>query len=171
MTMQLVETITVGSGGAASIEFTNIPQDADDLLVLVSGRVPTITATGWDIGVRFNGDTGSNYSFRRLQGTGSQVNTVAFTQNYLQINTVGGNATANTFSNSQTYIANYTGSNPKSISQDAVNENNDTPSIQDIRAILWNNTAAITSLTVFATSSSDPIGQHSTVSLYKITKA
>jgi hypothetical protein len=170
MTMQLIETVTVGSGGASSIEFTSIPQDGTDLVLLVSGRVPTISIAGWSIGVRFNGDTGSNYSFTRLRGTGSSVDTAAFTFDYLQINTVGGGATANTFNNSQTYIANYTSANTKSISQDAVNENNATASIQDIRAILWNNTAAITSLTVFDTTGSDPIGQHSTISLYKVTK-
>jgi len=31
MSFELVETVTVGAGGASSIEFTSIPQDGTDL--------------------------------------------------------------------------------------------------------------------------------------------
>ena len=38
MGMQLIEHIEVGSGGAASIEFTGIDQTGQDLLLKVSSR-------------------------------------------------------------------------------------------------------------------------------------
>ena len=38
VTHNLISTITVGSGGAASIDFTSIPQTYTDLLVKISLR-------------------------------------------------------------------------------------------------------------------------------------
>jgi hypothetical protein len=40
-TMVKIDTVTVGSGGAASIEFTNIPQTYTDLQIVLSARSAT----------------------------------------------------------------------------------------------------------------------------------
>jgi hypothetical protein len=37
-TYKLIETVTVGSGGAANIEFTSIPQTYTDLKLVISGK-------------------------------------------------------------------------------------------------------------------------------------
>jgi hypothetical protein len=82
----------------------------------------------------------------------------------------GASATANTFSNTEFYIPNYTSSVAKSVSINGVGENNATQSAQAITAALWTGTAAITSVTILP-SSGNTIAQHSTASLYIITKA
>lgn len=164
MTMTLVETKTLGTA-AASIEFTSIPQDGTDLLVLLSCRGGAGAGNG--ITLRPNGST-TNGSSRQLYGTGSSV--VSNTFSAIAGGIVNGSSeTANTFNNSMVYVPNYTSSANKSFSTDAVMENNATQAFQSIVAGLWSNTAAITSLT-FVTSDAADFVAGSTISLYKITR-
>jgi hypothetical protein len=177
MTMQLIETKTLLSA-AASIEFTSIPQDSTDLLVLFSLRATT--GTGYiPFGYRFNGNT-SGYTARSLYGTGSSVGSelntlIAGADGLGNTGRFGGyginwnSSTSNTFTSGNFYIPNYAGSNQKSASVDYVNENNATLSYQELVATLWANTSAITSLTIAAQSGSN-LAIGSTISLYKITK-
>ena len=171
MSMTLIETKTLGTA-AASIEFTSIPQDGTDLLVLISSR------TNWpdiDDGMRlvFNATTG-NWSFRFLYGSGTSVasGTNAFT---LSPNRgwggygAGDSSTSSTFGNTAIYIPNYAGSTAKSVSVDGVGEHNGTQGALVIVANLWNVTSAITSLEVSPALGSQFIAG-STASLYKITK-
>ena len=60
-------TSTLGTA-ASSVTFSSIPGTYTDL-VLVCNFINTIGQT--DHGVRFNGDTASNYSRTQLYGTGS----------------------------------------------------------------------------------------------------
>jgi hypothetical protein len=75
--------------------------------------------------------------------------------------------TANTFGSSQIYISNYSGSTAKTVSVDAVNENNATAAYQTILAGVWNDTDPITSAKIII--STDSLVEHSSASLYKIT--
>jgi len=158
MTMTLVETITVGSGGAASIEFTGIPGNAKDLVLSVSLRnsVDSPSAT-----VSFN--SGGTYSRIRLLGNGSAASSDSATID-VQSNT--SISTANTFSNSSLYVSNYATSAAKSYSVDSVNENNATLANQSMIAGSWTGTAAITSVELTPTSGN--FVEHSTASLYTI---
>jgi hypothetical protein len=169
--MQLVSTVTVAAGGAASIEFTSIPQTGTDLLVVLSSRSTAATVYSGEF-MRFNSDSGSNYSHRNLWGSGSSATSQSSsTTSFFSQNTMpGASATANTFSNTEFYIPNYTSSVAKSVSINGVGENNATQSAQAITAALWTGTAAITSVTILP-SSGNTIAQHTTASLYIITKA
>lgn len=164
MTMTLVETVTVGSGGASSIEFTSIPQDADDLLLVFSGRAANFAPL-----IRINNNSSAVYTYRYLRGTGSSVtsSTDGTTDGiYNQRITTITSATANTFGNGSLYFANYTSSANKSISIDGVSENNATEAFQTISAVSVADTNPITSILI-----SQSLVEHSTASLYKITKA
>ena len=165
--MQLVSTVTVGAGGAASISFTGIPQiTGADLLLVVSGR-----ASGdRDLFIQLNGDTGANYSRRYLRGSGSAVISSSSTgSTRIEIDNGLVQGTANTFASAQIYFPNYTSSVAKSISIDNVTENNGTEAYQLIMASAWSGTSAITSMTVFPPSAT--FLEHSTASLYTITRA
>ena len=165
MTMQLIETKTLGTA-AASIEFTSIPQDGTDLLLFASLRA---TADGVVGGVRFNGDTGSNFTVRRLEGNGSSVSTGSTNSTSFQTRLAAASSyTANTFSNHALYIPNYTGSTQKAVSIDVSIENSTTAGPNLIEAGLWTGTAAITTILYFGNAFDFTAG--STISLYKITK-
>ena len=151
---------------AASVDFTNIPQSGyTDLKIVVSGRI-NAAAVDAHMYLTFNNNASNAYSFKFLRGNGAAASSYAET-NETSLNlyaTVDGNsATSNTFSNAEIYIPNYTSSNYKSLSVDAVQENNATTAYQHFYAGIWNNTAAITSVKLTGSAS---WLQYSTFSLY-----
>jgi hypothetical protein len=158
MAMTLVSTVTVGAGGAASLQFDNIPQSGKDLLVLVSARHDSTSSI---TEIRFNGSS-ADRSMRRLTGDGTNV--FSGTDTNIWARGARSDATASTFSNSSFYVANYAVSQNKSVSVDGVNENNGTLANQEIQAGLWSQTAAITSVTLVPNSGN--FVQYTSASLY-----
>ena len=161
--MQHIETVTVGSGGAASITFSAIPDTFTDLIVVCSLRGNRADSTDYLPYVKFNGST-TGYSSRNLTGFGSSASSNTSLVGLFN----AANSTANTFGNMTIYIPNYRSAVAKSYSVDAVGENNATEAGQRITAALWTGTAAITSIEL------DPnfgslLLEHSSASLYGIT--
>jgi hypothetical protein len=153
----LLERVELNAS-AASVTFSNIPQSGyTDLKVVVSSRTTDTTTAG---SITFNG-TGTGFTGIRLFGSGSSVASGSSTAAVL---TNSSGYTASTYSNSEIYIPNYAGSNYKSVSVDGVSENNATESYAMFNAILWSNTAAITSVTIAPAGGSFVI--YSTFSLY-----
>ena len=161
--MELIETVPVGAGGEASITFSSIAADWTDLKIVLSLRAE---ASGTNVGlIQFNGSS-ADFSMLLLQGDGSNDSSASYPNNYAGI--FGGSTmTANTFGNTSIYIPNYASSAAKSFSTDAVTENNATLAYQNIQAGLWNNAAAITSISLAFVSGGD-WAEHSTASLYGI---
>jgi len=167
---ELIQTITVGAGGAASIEFTGIPATGTDLILKVSIRRDN-TGTVEPLEFRLNGDTGSNYSYRVLRAySNSTVASVSGTtdRHFVDLVTPGSSATSNTFNNVDIYLPNYAGSTAKTTSVDAVSENNAETAGRVFYAGLWSGTAAIDSIKIY--SATVNLAQYSTASLYKFTK-
>ena len=164
-TYQLISSVTVGSGGAATMTFSSIPATYTDLLLKISSRNTSGGADNHRIS--FNGNT-TSYSFRSLEGNGSTASSInASTRIIGVIN--GSSSTASTFSNNEIYIPNYTSSNFKSFSADAVSENNATTAYAQLWANLWSNTAAITSIDIDANTLT--FAQYTTAYLYGISNA
>lgn len=166
--MILLETIAL-TQSAASVTFDNLPTSGyTDLKIVVSARNSAGGSTE-GIFVQMN-SVATGYSNRVLFGNGSTAasgnNSYGITsKTYLgEIPTSG--STANTFGSIDVYIPNYRSSNQKSISSDAVTENNATAVITALNASLVTSTAAITSLT-FTPFSSNFLA-NSTFSLYGI---
>jgi hypothetical protein len=172
---QLIVAVTVGSGGAAEIEFASIPSTYTDLKLVHSTRGSQAGYHTQGIRLTVNGTT-SGYTTRILGSDG--LNAVAATNPYsvtsASISTFGAGAdsTANTFGNSEIYIPNYAGSNNKSISTDSVTENNNTVSIYKTQmyfgAVVLSNTAAITSIKIAPETGEGNFVQYSTAYLYGI---
>jgi hypothetical protein len=172
-TYTFISSVTVGSGGAANIEFTSIPATYTDLVVLLSVRSTRTSDYRDELFIRFNSDSGNNYSVRNLIGAGSSAGSgSSLTTNYLKRGTAPTDtATTSTFSNNIIYIPNYTSSNQKSVSTDEVTENNSsTNNYLESRAGLWTGTSAITSIT-FTFEVGPNFAQHSTAYLYGISNA
>jgi hypothetical protein len=165
MGYQLIETITVGSGGAATLEFVGIPQDAVDLVCLTSLR-STEAANARPFYFYLNNST-SNYDPLDLYGDGVNVYSRNFSSSPFIDGVAGANYTANTFGSASVYVSNYTSSTAKSISADAVVENNATSSRLTIVALEWNDTSAVTSVLIQAIAGN--FVEFSTASLYKVT--
>jgi hypothetical protein len=167
-TMTKLATVTVGVGGSASIDFTNIPQTYTDLVVKISGRVVRSGAPTDIYKLSFNGST-SNQSNLRLEGNGSSVYSASSSTMYVY-QASSTDATANTFGNGEFYISNYAGNTAKCVSSDGVSETNATVAYMGISANLWNDTSAITSLSLTADAGGNFV-QYSTATLYGIRNA
>lgn len=167
-TYRLIETATVGSGGAASIAFTSIPQTYTDLMMVMSIRTNRASVADY-AAVSFNSST-SSFSLRLLIGDGSTVSSNSYTtspDSRIVGQAVGDSSTASVFSNGSLYIPNYASSNYKSYSFDAARENNTSGNEMSLGAGLWSDTAAITSIAITSWGSATLL-QYSSASLYGI---
>jgi len=117
LTYTLIASNTVGSTPVTSVTLSSIPSTYTDLLVKFSTRNNDNVNSFAHIGMRFNGDTGTNYNYVILRGDGSGAISAAGTIAQVAGGLGNGNAsTANTFGSGEFYIPNYAGSNVKSLS-------------------------------------------------------
>ena len=139
------------SSSAASVTFSSIPATYTDLVLRISARGDD-TGTYIPIDLRFNGDTATNYSRTFVYGTGASVGSSRNTSVSTARAQYSGNAndaTANSFGSSEFYIPSYLVSQNKPLGSFGVSETNSATSYMDASALLWRNTAAITSVTVY----------------------
>lgn len=171
--VQIGSTVTVGAGGAATIDFSSIPATYTDFVIKLCGR-GTTAAINAEVRMIFNGSSASNYSWRQVQGNSSTASSTNFSsQSYVRVGYVPDtSATSNTFNNLEIYVPNYAGSIAKSLSSDSVQENNTSAAGEAIMQLIagqWSLTNAITQVTLSLNSGN--FAQYSTASLYGISKS
>ena len=157
-TYEKIATTTLGSA-SATVTFSSIPATYTDLVLIGNGS----TSTGQSLGVRFNSDTGSNYSNTNLYGSGSSATSgrdssvnEAYPLNWYT--TFDGTLLLNVqnYSNTTTYKTTLArGGNAGNYVWNSV--------------LLWRSTAAINAITISATGANLSTG--STFTLYGILKA
>jgi hypothetical protein len=166
MSMTLIQTVTVSGSSTTNIQFASIPSTYTDLLLVLSGR-GSQSANFTPLSMFINGNN-SNGSWRLLNGDGSAASS-SNASGYMDTSSIpAASSTSNTFGNMSLYFSNYAGATNKSISVDGVAENNATNGIQQIRAILWASTSAITQIDLAIASGNYIAG--TTASLYGILK-
>jgi hypothetical protein len=167
-TYQLISSVTVGSGGASSIDFTSIPSTYTDLSVVFSGRSDTNRSSdGGYAEIQFNNSTSNltslflyNYNGTLYSGNDTYILAWNNPNDY----------TASTFSNVSWYISNYASTTiNKAISIDSVTENNSTNILSSLTAGLWSSSSAITSIKI--KSRVGNFVQYTTAYLYGISNA
>jgi hypothetical protein len=172
LTYTAIATVTVGSGGASSIDFNSIPGTYTDLLIKCSLRQSGYTGVTWDwLKFRFNGSSATVYSSRDLEGAGTlgpATNTFTSQNGMVKLGLANSTtSSSNTFSSNDIYIPNYAGSYNKSAAGDGAHEDNTGAALCVMGAGLWSNTAAITSITLFPENGTAWV-QHSSATLYGI---
>jgi hypothetical protein len=164
MAMTLVSTVTVGSGGAASIEFTSIPQTGTDLLVVFSLRSEAASNNST---LSLNGTSGNGYNRRVLAGDGSSASTASGTDSSTMLASQSSSSnTSNTFSTGEIYVPNYTSTESLEVFNRNAFETNATAAGVRFQIIRRAAAGPITSLGI--TGNSGDIAQNSTASLYII---
>jgi hypothetical protein len=164
-TYTLLEQITVGAAGAASVTFNSIPQTGyTDLVIKYSSRDIRGSATQSGLLMSLNGLT-TNFTTKAIEGAGSGT-PASYSSSSGDVGTENSvSSTANTFTNGEIYLPNYRSANFKSYSSESAMENNATTAFLDMYAGLWSNTAAITSIGL---NTGGTFVQYSTFSLYGV---
>lgn len=171
-TYTLISSSTVGAGGVSNITFSSIPTTYKDLVLKVCLRQGSgsVNPNGIAYGIQFNGDTASNYTAKVLRNNGNTAGSYTYSNVTLfEVKVPGIADTANTFSNDEFYMPNYTSSNQKTVSLDNTDDVNtasyDSPI--SIQAGLWTGTAVINSIKIVGTSAWN-FPQYSAAYLYGI---
>lgn len=165
MGMSLVSSVTVGSGGASSIEFTNIPQTGKDICLMTSLRVNDGNEAGF---VNVNNVSTDILPLVFLYGnSGSEITGNYDSSGYFFMWWNDSSRTANVFASSKLTFYNYTKSDTsKNYLYDAGTENNGA-SYLVMAGGQFQSSNPITSVK-FTPQQSNTFVQHSTVSLYII---
>ena len=163
-TYDKIATTTLGSA-AASITFSTIAASWTDLRLVLIASVDTYSP-GW---IRFNSDSGNNYSFTNLDGNGSYASSSQYS---LYSKIVAGKSSLQISSNWSFYtldIFSYTGSTYKTslLSESADHNGYGDASVQ---VNLWQSTSAITSINLLL-SGTQNYAAGTTATLYGIKAA
>jgi hypothetical protein len=162
-----IATVTVGGGGAASIDFTSIPSGYSHLQVRGIGR-GTTADTSVLLRIQLNSDTGNNYARHIITGDGSSVGIAAdASQSVGGVgNIAAANATASIFGIAVFDILDYANTNKyKTIRSLAGNDRNGS-GVVGLYSSLWVNTNAITAIKLFPSAAN--FAQYSSFALYGI---
>ena len=163
-----IQSVTVGSGGAANIEFTSIPQTYTDLKLVLSLQD---AYPGSFLGnhLRINGNSSSIYYTSRLGGAGSSFFASNASGTKAEMAISNGDSIANIFASVEVYFPNYTTAQDKSFTSDSVSEQNAVSAYATFYAGLALTTSAITSITILPEAASPAkFKQYSTATLYGI---
>jgi hypothetical protein len=147
----LIESVVLTST-TASVTFSGLAAYASTYKHLQLRMVARTNrgATGDDLSIQFNGDTGSNYTWHNLSGNGSSVtsNAIAISNTWMgNYGLAGGSTTSDVFSAQVTDILDPFAAKNKTIrSLSGMASNNN---VIDLTSGFWNNTASLTEIRVF----------------------
>lgn len=163
-----IATTTVGSGGSGTITFSSIPSTYQHLQIRILARGNQAAVSDSFI-VRFNGDSGSNYTLRRLFGDGATVgsDSIAPYTAVRGIEITGNTAAANIFGISTVDIIDYSSTVKYKTTKVLGGYDRNGAGWAGLVSGIWTNTSAITDITitpVFGTLFS----QYSSFALYGI---
>ena len=146
-TYTLISSQVLGSA-AASVTFSSIPQTYKDLVIRASLRTDRTAATVDAILITLNSDTGTNYSYTSIYGSGSAAGSgsSSVANNAYNPYTDSNTATANTYGSHEFYIPNYAGNKNKPFSSFNAMETNATAAFIFGIANLYSSTSAISSI-------------------------
>jgi hypothetical protein len=164
-------TVTVPSGGAASITFAGIPTGYKHLQVRGIWKNNRPTFTYDNMVLQYNGDTSTtNYAAHQLNGDGASATAAAFTSasgtGIAYPETVPNNSVANTFGAFVIDILDYANTSKNKTNRVLSGFDTNGAGRVSLASGLWLNTSAITSITLASFNGSWV--QNSTFALYGI---
>jgi hypothetical protein len=165
-------TVTVGSGGSSTVEFTSIVGYYEHLQIRSIGRTNRSANSGDTVAIRFNSDTGNNYARHLLYGDGSAAGTdaVTSTSSIIFSRFSATSATTSIFGAGVVDILDYANTNKyKTLRSLGAVELNGSGELY-LASGVWMNTNAITSIQFISLTSSS-FNQYSTFALYGIKRA
>ena len=134
---------TTTTTASPAFTFSSISQNYTDLVLIMSVRANS-TPTSYGTNIRFNSDTGSNYSRTIMYGYGGGYAAQRAT-NQTRFDISSGTTTANQFNIIRLNVMNYSNSTTY---KTLIGHNDDRADVASVTCGLWRNTNAITSITI-----------------------
>ena len=166
--MDALATATVGAGGVTSIDFTGIPSGYKHLQLRISSRLNY--ANWWaSTSMRFNGDSGTNYSYHDLLGEGASAQAQnAVSQNKMYIGWSAGTTTnANVFGSIIVDILDYASISKNKTVRALTGVDGNGGGIISIESNAWYSTTAVNSISIIPNNGTT-FQQYSTFALYGV---
>ena len=165
-----IATVSVGVLGSASIDFTSIPSTYKQLQIRAISRTNRADTNDF-MTLRFNSDSGSNYAYHSLYGNGASAggnDTGTSTGTPWSGVTSGATAGASMFGTAVWDVLDYQNTNKYKTTRllSGTDQNGTTGRIY-FMSNLWQNTAAITTVTITPTYGT-LFSQYSSFALYGI---
>ncbi len=166
-----IATVTVGSGGSSSIDFTSISSDYTHLQIRGILRTTETGATydGNLVRMRFNNDTGSNYTMHAVVGYGTGVFADAATNvAYMEFarTAINGN-TSSIFATAVVDILDYKNTNKFKTTRTLSGVDLNGGGRVYLSSNLWRSTSAITDIKIYPSSTFSFV-QYTQFALYGI---
>jgi hypothetical protein len=163
-----INTVTVGSGGQATITFSSIPATYKHLQVRYMSRSANASTTdvlSW----RFNSDTASNYSRHFLFGDGASATSGAAVSDTRMTTdgTTGATATSNIFGVGVVDILDYADTNKYKTLRALSADDRNGAGLMVVNSGNWRSFSAVSTITI-VTNSTANFAQHSQFALYGI---
>jgi len=161
-----IATVSVGSGGQSEIDFTSISSNYNHLQI--RGIAKDSNSTTQQLRMRFNGDTGSNYTLHHILGDGASASAGSGTNTtHIQMVYCVSLNSYTAFGGAVIDILDYKNTNKyKTVRALAGYDRNGSDSYISFNSGLWMNTNAITSIKLFLTGAN--FSQYSHFALYGI---
>ena len=157
-----IATVTVGSGGSATVSFTSIPSTFTHLQV----RILWKPNSGTNLVGNFNSDTGSNYKAHELYGDGSSASSFVPSVSPNGI-ALGYNGGSTQFGTTILDILDYANVNKNTTTRSLFGDDRNGSGEVSLDSGLWMNTAAVTRID-FKLQNSGNIQEYSSFALYGI---
>jgi hypothetical protein len=164
-----IATTTLSTSGA-NVTFSNIPQEYEHLQIRGIGR--QTSTNSYALMMRFNSDTGSNYSSHRLDGNGSSASANADTSvsaMYSNVMLPLSSAGANTFGAIVFDILDYANTNKYKTVRALFGFDNNGSGQVGLGSGSWRSTSAVTSIQLVP--QFDNLAQYTSFALYGIKRA
>lgn len=165
-----IATSIVGAGGSSSISFSSIPSTYTHLQIRAITRTNRADTNDF-ITLRFNSDSGTNYSYHSLYGNGSSVGAGDYgtsTGSPWSGVTAGNNAAGSQFGGVVIDVLDYKNTNKyKTVKLLSGTDQNGTTGRLYVMSNLWRNTAAISTMTIIPTYGTS-FSQYSHFALYGV---
>lgn len=165
-----IATVTVGSGGQSSVTFSSIPSTYKHLQIRAIARCGVSGEVSQGMFMRFNSDSGSNYSWHVIYGIGTTVASGGGTSTSYAYGgyITGPNAVASNFAGNVIDILDYADTNKYKTSRSLVGFDNNGSGNLALLSSSWRNTSAVNSITLLVELAGGSFTQYSQFALYGI---
>jgi len=163
-----IATVTSGSGGISSASFTSIPSTYSHLQIRF---IATTNDSNYNAAlIRFNSDSGANYSWRAMYGSASGVGSEGgYSDTAIRTISIGGTTQGSAFTLSIVNILDYKSTSKNKSSRWITGQDSNGAGYGQQGSGLWmNNTTAITSITITPITGGAVFREYSSFALYGI---